>query len=350
MGKKNKKKITWDDLENQTGSNRSFGKGKTPMLKLKPGKNKVLILPPYKGTKFIKDVLVHTVWKNGKVKAKAASPLINDGDTDKVFEYGKKLRDRFSESKSKRLKDLCKMFYPNFNETYANVLDMNDLEKGVQVLKLPKPAVDAIHESKDDFDSTNEVFDLDEGHVMLIKAKGEGRNRSYTARFLEKNSVNLLEDGKVDENVLKGLIDLDYLQPKVKEKDLDKVFRLLKETANKIIEQEKKEASKFPEDEDDDEDDDVVDSDDDEDENDDDSDDDDSDDDDSDDDDDNSDDDEDEDDEEDEEDGDDDEDDMDLDDDDDEEEVEVKKKPAKKKKPVKKKVAKKSKSKKRKRK
>ena len=76
-----------------------------------------------------KRVLKHQLWKNRRPIISVGSPAKDEGEQDKVMDYVWKLKDKYQNSKSKRLQELYRLFLPA-TEVYVNCLDLKDLKKG----------------------------------------------------------------------------------------------------------------------------------------------------------------------------------------------------------------------------
>jgi len=340
MGKRHS--VNMDELKNQAQEDKAQisggGKLRDKMFKFKAGKNKILILPPYKKGGLYKRVVSYAIWKNKRPIIQVGSPKIKDGEIDKVMEYGFKLKEKYETHKSKKLQQVWRLFMP-VTDVYVNAIDMKNPDQGVRVMKLPMVAYKLLLSEIEECDSADDICDLDKGYPMIVEAQGEGKKRKYEVAKFSKKPANLVANELVDEDeILDNLPNLDKLQPKVSDDKLEKLFSKLKSRALEIIEHE---GESYKDDDNDDEiedgdDDDEIEDDDDDDESDDDDDEDDSDDDDDEDDDEESEEDDDEDDEETEDDDDEDDDDDEIDDDDDDEDDETEKKKKSKKKIVKK--------------
>ena len=225
------KKNTQSVVDRKSGG----GGGSVPYLKLNSKLSKILILPPKKKD-LVKRVVIHQVWKGGKPIKTATCPRIKEGGDCKICKRGFDLRDKYSDSSSKRKQDVWRIYMPT-DDTFVGALDITEKKPTPKVLRMPPSAfqvlVDELEESVDGSD----IFDLDKGRPFLIKGNGkEGKNRRYVSARFSKSSANLVSDGKVDEDdIINNIFDLDKLLPKISDEKVDEVFLALKKQEQSVL-------------------------------------------------------------------------------------------------------------------
>ena len=222
--------------DQQGGSSGLRGK----QMKLTSGINRVFVCPPYKKGKLYKKVMVHQIWKNRKPIATATCARYLDGNDCETCTYGFKLKDKYADSKSKKKQNLWRNFMPT-NDTYINVINLESDDKTPKFLKLPMDATELLLTEIDDSEDGRDIFDLDEGRPLKIKGNGEeGKDRRYKVIKFENKGANLSDDVDEDE-MIKGLNDLDGLQPKFNEKKLSDLLKKLKKSLLGKVEDEEEE-------------------------------------------------------------------------------------------------------------
>jgi hypothetical protein len=216
-------------------------KGSKKSMDLKKELSEVLVLPPtQKDAPIFFETCIHEVWVNKKPIATCASPTF-EGEEDPIMKQGWKIREKFQDSKSEKLKNLFKLFMPK-NNRYVYVLNKDSIDAGPLLLKLPSAAYDTLMDEINEVETEEDmkaICDLDDGRWLRIKHNGgEGLNKKYVAKF-SKNTAQLVEQGLVDADKLAASVpDLRKLQPAVDPAAVKKVLKALMEQANKIIERE----------------------------------------------------------------------------------------------------------------
>jgi hypothetical protein len=217
--------------------------GRVNYLKLKEQTTGVVLLPSADGKKFIKEMSVHQFYSPAerKMLVNVTSPAM-DGEKDPIKDAGWAYREKYSDSDNKKLKDLWKMFMPKDIRS-VNVLNVKDMDAGVQVMNMPKIVFDNVTEeileceTQDELDS---ICHFDKGRVLKIKHNGkDGLFKRYEiAKFLNK-TANLLDSGKFDEETLTGMLyNLDKLEPPRDDAKVKEALATLKKMARKIEEKE----------------------------------------------------------------------------------------------------------------
>lgn len=208
--------------------------------------NYLLILQ--KDSQFMEEIVTHDLWKAKKLVHKVGSPQ-SAQEEDPIVARGWEIFEKFKESENKKLKDLFKKYMPR-NQTLVRVIDLKDIEKGVQIASIPKMMKDAIIDQVSEIETEEDakkIFDLNMGRVFKIVHNGEkGFDRKYTvAKFLDK-TAGLVKSGKVDaDEIEKQLFDLKKLQPAWDDAKLKKHLALIEEEVKFIIDEEGGEEAGF---------------------------------------------------------------------------------------------------------
>ena len=175
-----------------------------PMYKIKEGKNKVRILPPWSAA--------------GEVGYQSASHWRippNDrmfnclriiGKECPLCEMVKKMRDDAGKDKTKMKKA---GEYSAKKSIYYNVIVRGEEEKGVQIMRSGVRLYENILSYLYDEDY-GDVTDIDEGMDCVIERSGQGLDTSYTVKFGPK-STPLHEKPEVAQRFINGMFDLDTI-------------------------------------------------------------------------------------------------------------------------------------------
>lgn len=211
------------------------GGSKVDYMKLGPGVNKILILQPWNGRDLMKRLLMHQVWKGGKPIITATSPRIEDGGEDPIMDYGFRLREKYEDSPNKKKQELWRKYMPS-DSIVVNALNLSEDNPTPKVLRLPPVAVKLLVDEIGEAEDGDEIWDLENGHPLIIKGNGKsGNNRRYEYAKFSKNKAALISEGRVDEDILNNLWDLDKLLPKIDESRLKKVLAELKKQDQQIL-------------------------------------------------------------------------------------------------------------------
>lgn len=188
---------------------------------------------------FIQDLTHHEVWKAKKLVGRVGSPSC-EGLDDPISKKGWELYERYKESEVEEVKNLFKKYLPR-TESVAFVIDVKDIDKGVQVMRLPKPVKDLLLDEVDGIESEEDamsIFHPEEARIMKITHNGEkGIKRKYGAvKFLNKKA-ELISRGKfTEEEIEKQLFDLRKLQGTWDDAKLAKMLALIDDEARYILE------------------------------------------------------------------------------------------------------------------
>lgn len=226
---------------------RSSG-GKLPMFKIKKKVTELFILTP----KDIDAPVVFTSYvhkftqghgKNFKVLKQCASPAFTQ-EQDEITDLGWKLRDEYKSSDSKSKADFYKQLVAD-NDDYILVLDVNDVERGPQIFKMPYsvskvviPALDTCMTENDG--DLHDYCHPEEGKILVIETNGEtGFSVRYTEVYFDEDkpsclfSDKIISEEKFDE-VLKNRPLMDKLQPPFSKEEFEAYIDFCFEKADEI--------------------------------------------------------------------------------------------------------------------
>lgn len=135
---------------------------------------------------------------------KSASPEAF-GKKDKLVTVGWKLRNKFDPKEgegkphpNKKIKELWRSFMSK-KQHVINVLDLNDIEKGVQQYDAPMKVMEVIFDEINDLgDDLTTICDFSEGRRLLVKKQGKGLLTKYVAKFSTKTAGLDLSAEEID--------------------------------------------------------------------------------------------------------------------------------------------------------
>ena len=247
---KNKKKNKLDRSAMKENSqankgNSSGGGGKRPKnMKLTSGKNEILVVP-YSTKNWYKKIREHQAWKNKKPIATATCGRTVDGEDCEICDYGYKMYEKYGQHEKDAVKNSSLIFMPTDDPTVV-AIDLKEKKPLLQPLKLPSAAFKLILSEVSDADKDadwDKLFDLDKGRGLLIEGNGkDGTARRYEVAKILKSPAKLLKSGKVkdEDDLMKGMPDLDSFERKVSGKKLSELLVILKKQHKVVLERNKK--------------------------------------------------------------------------------------------------------------
>lgn len=145
-----------------------------PIVKLQSGKNTLRFLPPAAGqnTPFVK-TFQHFIRDGERFVSFNCPKRMNKGKCP-ACEVGNK----FYKSRSKADKDRAKQFWPK-QRIWANVIDMNDPEEGVQAFPFGKMIYEDLLTIREDI---GDFTHPEDGFNVLINRAGSGIKTKYTVQ------------------------------------------------------------------------------------------------------------------------------------------------------------------------
>jgi hypothetical protein len=233
-------KFNVNELKKRTEEAKVASQPKTKLEKMKFDKREtfILLLPSKDGTEFIKDIAVHSIWKDKKLVHQVGSPSVQKLE-DKIMMRGWEIKNTFDSSDDDDLKSLYRLYMPRV-ESLVRVIDLQNLDKGVQVCALPKIVknliLDELSECKTEEDY-KALSDLEHGRILKVTHDGgEGIKREYGApKFLTKTAA-LISRGKFTyEQVMEMLPDLNRFQPDWDDAKVEKHLSLIESTVQRKL-------------------------------------------------------------------------------------------------------------------
>lgn len=184
--------------------------------------------------------IIHQHWgQNQDFICASASPKAFE-QKDKLVDMGWKLRNKYDPKEGKgkkhsnpKIKDLWQSFMPKTVHT-INVLDLNDIEKGIQQYDAPKAVMEVIFDEINELDGDlTTICDFKEGRRLLVQKAGSGLRTKYKAKFSDKRAN--LDLSAEDEDALAAQVSpLSKCQTPLDEAAYEKVFDYLCKKAEKL--------------------------------------------------------------------------------------------------------------------
>jgi hypothetical protein len=180
--------------------------GKLPMYKIKKKVTELFILTP----KDIDESVVFTSYihkftqgygKNFKVLKQCASPAFTQ-EQDEITDLGWSVRDEYGKDDSKSKADLWKQLVAD-NDDHILVLDINDVEQGPQIFKMPHKVSEVVIPALDLCMDENEgdlhaICHPEEGKILVIETNGQdGFQRKYPEVFFDEDKPSCLFGDKI---------------------------------------------------------------------------------------------------------------------------------------------------------
>jgi len=244
---KKKHKLDRSAMKENSAANKgnsSGGGGKRPKnMKLTSGKNEVLIVP-YSRKHWYKKIREHQAWKNKKPIATATCGRTVDGEDCEICDHGYAMYEKYGQHDKDAIKNSSMIFMPTDDPTVA-AINLNEKKPFLEPLKLPSAAFKLMLSEVSDADGDKDwdkLFDLDKGRGLFIEGNGrDGTARRYEVAKILKSPAKLLKSGKVkdEDDLMKGMPDLDSFEKKVSSKALKKLLVILKKQHKVVLERNK---------------------------------------------------------------------------------------------------------------
>jgi len=163
-----------------------------------------------------------------------ASPFAFD-EKDELAIKGFILKKKYEKlDDSDKKKGLWRDFVPK-KEMWVNVLDLDDLDAGVQQFNLPGSAQEVVMDELEDVgDDLTTICDFVEGRPLIMKSNQKtGLQRRYKVKFAAEGAeLDLTDEEK--EAIEKAIFPLSKVQKKFKQEDYDKLEAFLKKKAKAL--------------------------------------------------------------------------------------------------------------------
>lgn len=222
--------------------------GKLPMFKIKKKLTELFILTPKDpDAPVVFTSYIHKFTqghgKNFKVLKQCASPTFTQ-EQDEITDLGWAVRDEYGKDDSKSKADFWRQLVAD-NSDHILVLDINDVEAGPQIFKMPHkvatvviPALDECMENNDG--DLHEYCHPEEGKILVIEINGEdGFQRKYTnVEFDLDKPANLFGDNIITEEEFDSILNkrpkMDSLQPPFNKEEFESYIDFCFEKGDEI--------------------------------------------------------------------------------------------------------------------
>ncbi|NRA76910.1 MAG: hypothetical protein HRU18_01770 [Pseudoalteromonas sp.] len=222
--------------------------GKLPMFKIKKKVTELFILTPKdEDADVIFTTYIHKFTqghgKNFKVLKQCASPTFTQ-EQDEITDLGWDVREVHGKSDSKSISNFWKQLVAD-NDDHVLVLDINDVEQGPQIFKMPHKVAEVVLPALDECMDKNDgdLHDYchpEEGKILVIETNGEdGFQRKYTDVFFDEDKpASLFGDNIVSEEEFDSILNrrpsMTKLQPAFSKEEFDAYIDFCYEKAEEI--------------------------------------------------------------------------------------------------------------------